>query len=47
MSFDANDAAADADGTRREILTRDDVADAARSPASEVLGTRFRPEAVR
>ncbi|GAA1055720.1 phosphoribosyltransferase [Agromyces luteolus] len=46
MTFDANDAAAGADGIRREILTWDDFGDAARSLAGEVLASGFRPDVV-
>ncbi|WP_430646052.1 phosphoribosyltransferase [Agromyces sp. GXS1127] len=46
MTFDANDAAADADGIRREILSWDDFAEAARTLASDVLGSGFRPDVV-
>ncbi|GAA1059603.1 phosphoribosyltransferase [Agromyces bracchium] len=46
MTFDANDAATDADGIRREILSWDDFGDAARSLAADVLGSGFRPDVV-
>lgn len=46
MSFDANDAAAGLDGIRREILTWDEFGEAARSLASDVLRSGFRPDVV-